>query len=233
MFELMTVKPAVANAVAEAQKLNLTTSQAEITFDDVVFQYVKGKEILKGLTFKVRYFCRTHLQRCTGEKLASGACWKSCCHCWRVWFGEVDDYPITLSVFGTKQWHNISGGQRHQVTDYSMRQKRKLLKMSVFFLTRSVDMDSLRKNIAIVPQDTVLFHNTIWYCCTLHFVEEKKVLEAPESFAFRHNIRYGDLDATDKRVMTAARMAELHETVIGWPAGEKGAGHSNKQGWRS
>jgi len=59
-----------------------------------------------------------------------------------------------------------------------------------------VDLHSLRKNIAIVPQDSVLFHNTI-----------------------HHNIRYGDLTASEEQVFRAARMAELHETIQDWPKG--------------
>ncbi len=63
---------------------------------------------------------------------------------------------------------------------------------------RSVDMEDLRRHVAIVPQDTVLFHDTIW-----------------------HNISYGDLEAPEDRVLSAARMAELHESVIKWPSGYK------------
>jgi len=59
-----------------------------------------------------------------------------------------------------------------------------------------VDLDSLRRNIAIVPQDSVLFHNTI-----------------------HHNIRYGDLSASEEQIFRAARMAELHETIEDWPKG--------------
>ena len=41
----------------------------------------------------------------------------------------------------------------------------------------AVDIESLRKAIAIVPQDSVLFHNTI-----------------------KHNIAYGKLSASDDQV---------------------------------
>jgi len=60
----------------------------------------------------------------------------------------------------------------------------------------AVDMESLRKEIAIVPQDSVLFHNTI-----------------------RHNIAYGDLAASDDDVFRAAKMAELHTSILDWPNG--------------
>ncbi|XP_055911187.1 iron-sulfur clusters transporter ABCB7, mitochondrial isoform X1 [Eupeodes corollae] len=59
---------------------------------------------------------------------------------------------------------------------------------------RDVDIHSLRKSIAVVPQDSVLFHDTILY-----------------------NINYGDLSKTQEDVEKAARMADLHESIIGWP----------------
>ena len=55
---------------------------------------------------------------------------------------------------------------------------------------RDVSQASLRKNIAIVTQDTFLFHTTI--------------LE---------NIRYGRLDATDEEVYAAAQQAYAHEFI--------------------
>jgi len=55
---------------------------------------------------------------------------------------------------------------------------------------------SLRDNIAVVPQDTVLFNESLMY-----------------------NIRYGNLDATDEEVMTAAKKAHLHDTVLSFPKG--------------
>lgn len=59
---------------------------------------------------------------------------------------------------------------------------------------RELDLDSLRKAIAIVPQDSVLFHDTI-----------------------QHNIKYGNLSKNQEDVENAARMAELHDSIIKWP----------------
>ncbi|XP_065076840.1 iron-sulfur clusters transporter ABCB7, mitochondrial isoform X2 [Ochlerotatus camptorhynchus] len=59
---------------------------------------------------------------------------------------------------------------------------------------RDVNLDSLRKAIAIVPQDSVLFHDSI-----------------------RHNIHYGDLSKGQEEVEEAARMADLHESIRRWP----------------
>ncbi|KAI9894214.1 MAG: Iron-sulfur clusters transporter atm1, mitochondrial [Vezdaea aestivalis] len=61
---------------------------------------------------------------------------------------------------------------------------------------REVDLDSLRRAIGVVPQDTPLFNNTI-----------------------EHNIRYGRVDASDAEVQAAARRARVHETVERLPDG--------------
>ena len=59
-----------------------------------------------------------------------------------------------------------------------------------------VTQTSLRAAIGMVPQDTVLFNDTI-----------------------RYNIRYGRPDATDEEVEEAARMAQIHDFVISLPKG--------------
>uniref|UniRef100_A0A2R5L9K5 ATP-binding cassette sub-family B member 6 n=1 Tax=Ornithodoros turicata TaxID=34597 RepID=A0A2R5L9K5_9ACAR len=60
----------------------------------------------------------------------------------------------------------------------------------------TVKQRSLRQAIGIVPQDTVLFNNNI-----------------------RYNIRYGRVDASDTEVEDAARAAELHDQILGFPQG--------------
>lgn len=61
---------------------------------------------------------------------------------------------------------------------------------------RRVQLPSLRAQIGIVPQDTVLFSGTI-----------------------RDNIRYGRLDASEAEIEAAARMANAHEFICQLPAG--------------
>jgi ABC-type transport system involved in Fe-S cluster assembly fused permease/ATPase subunit len=61
---------------------------------------------------------------------------------------------------------------------------------------REVTQSSLRAAIAIVPQDTVLFNDTILY-----------------------NIRYGRPDASDEEVYEAARAAHIHDFIVSLPAG--------------
>lgn len=59
---------------------------------------------------------------------------------------------------------------------------------------RNVTLDSLRKCIGVVPQDTVLFNDTIF-----------------------HNIHYGCLSATEEEVFDAARLAAIHDTIMNFP----------------
>jgi ABC-type transport system involved in Fe-S cluster assembly fused permease/ATPase subunit len=61
---------------------------------------------------------------------------------------------------------------------------------------RDVTQASLRRAIAIVPQDTVLFNDTIYY-----------------------NILYGRPDATREDVEQAARAAHIHERIVAFPDG--------------
>ncbi|GAA5929243.1 hypothetical protein JCM1841_004754 [Sporobolomyces salmonicolor] len=57
-----------------------------------------------------------------------------------------------------------------------------------------IELESLRKVIGVVPQETPLFHSDIM-----------------------HNIRYGRLDATDEEVKEAARLANVSKTIEGLP----------------
>jgi ABC-type multidrug transport system fused ATPase/permease subunit len=54
----------------------------------------------------------------------------------------------------------------------------------------NVTQDSLRENIAVVPQEPLLFHRTI-----------------------RENIAYGKSDATDEEVVTVAKKAKAHDFI--------------------
>lgn len=61
---------------------------------------------------------------------------------------------------------------------------------------RDVTMSSLRTQIGIVPQETMLFSTTV-----------------------RENIRYGRLDATDEEIEQAAKDANAHEFIMQLPEG--------------
>ena len=62
--------------------------------------------------------------------------------------------------------------------------------------TRSVTQGSLRQAICIVPQDTVLFNDTVAY-----------------------NIAYGRVGATQEEVEAAARAARIHDFIVSTPDG--------------
>lgn len=59
---------------------------------------------------------------------------------------------------------------------------------------RNVTQDSLRKSIGIVPQDTVLFNDTIFY-----------------------NIAYGNFNASYEEVIAASKRAHIHDFIMSLP----------------
>jgi ATP-binding cassette subfamily B protein len=61
---------------------------------------------------------------------------------------------------------------------------------------RTLTQGSLRRAVGIVPQDTVLFNDTVAY-----------------------NIRYGRMDASDDEVHAAAQAAQIHEFIAKSPRG--------------
>ncbi len=58
----------------------------------------------------------------------------------------------------------------------------------------SVTQDSLRQQIALVPQDPILFHRSLM-----------------------DNIRYGRIEASDEEVLAAAKMANCHDFIMKFP----------------
>ena len=60
----------------------------------------------------------------------------------------------------------------------------------------TVTQDSLRENIAVIPQDTMLFHRTLF-----------------------ENIKYGRFNATDDEVIEASKAAHIHEFITNLPDG--------------
>ncbi len=77
---------------------------------------------------------------------------------------------------------------------------------------KDVRLDSLYRQIALVPQDTILFGGPI-----------------------RDNIRYGREDATEEEIIAASTAAHAHEFIVGFPdgyqtiVGEKGINLSGGQ----
>uniref|UniRef100_A0A671PQS3 Iron-sulfur clusters transporter ABCB7, mitochondrial n=1 Tax=Sinocyclocheilus anshuiensis TaxID=1608454 RepID=A0A671PQS3_9TELE len=61
---------------------------------------------------------------------------------------------------------------------------------------RDVSLESLRKAVGVVPQDAVLFHNTIFY-----------------------NLLYGNINATAEDVYRVAKLAGIHDAILRMPHG--------------
>ena len=59
---------------------------------------------------------------------------------------------------------------------------------------RDVSLDSLRKAIGVVPQDTVLFHDSIMY-----------------------NLQYGNFKATQDEIYEAAKKSDIHNAIMKMP----------------
>ncbi|OIW33536.1 hypothetical protein CONLIGDRAFT_569741 [Coniochaeta ligniaria NRRL 30616] len=61
---------------------------------------------------------------------------------------------------------------------------------------KDVTIDSVRRYIGVVPQDTILFNETLMY-----------------------NLQYANPDATEEDVFEACRAAAIHDRIIGFPDG--------------
>lgn len=59
---------------------------------------------------------------------------------------------------------------------------------------RDMQLEGLRRAISVVPQDPVLFNNTIEY-----------------------NLHYGNFEASSEQVIQASQMAEIHDSIQRWP----------------
>ncbi|KAJ5206340.1 ABC transporter integral membrane type 1 [Penicillium cf. griseofulvum] len=125
-------------------------------------------------------------------------------HFENVTFGYHPDRPILKNATFT-----IPAGQKFAIVGPSGCGKSTILRLLFRFYDvqsgrilidgqdiRDVTVDSLRKAIGVVPQDTPLFNDTI-----------------------AHNIRYGRIDASDEEVRRAAERAHIHKLIDGLPDG--------------
>lgn len=123
-----------------------------------------------------------------------------------VRFGYHDDRPILKDLS-----FRVAAGHRVAIVGASGAGKSTIARLLYRFYDidegaieidgqdiRSVTLDSLRKAIAVVPQDTVLFNTSI-----------------------RENIAYGNADASNDAIDRAIRMAHLDDFIAGLPNGDK------------
>ena len=124
-----------------------------------------------------------------------------------VAFRDVDFFYVKDRQILSGVSFSIEAGQRVAVVGHSGSGKSTLARLLYRFYEvsrgailingkdiRDVRQASLRAAIGIVPQDTVLFNDTILY-----------------------NIRYGRTDATEDEVMEAARAAHIHDFIQSLP----------------
>lgn len=117
-------------------------------------------------------------------------------------------YKGTKALFQNKSI-NINAGQKVGLVGYSGGGKSTFVNLilRLYDVTngtilidgqdiRDVTQDSLRKNIAMIPQDPSLFHRSLM-----------------------ENIRYGRIDASDEEVIDAAKKAHAHEFISTLPQG--------------
>ena len=149
MFQLMNETPNIKSSI-NSKMMGFTAEDANITFDNIIFEYIEGQKILNGLSFHVPPGKRVAIVGGSGS-------------------GKSTIVRLLYRFFEPKSGSITIGG--HDIN--------------------AIDLDCLRKHIAIVPQDSVLFHNTI-----------------------KHNINYGNLDASEHQVTSAAQMAEIHNAIL-------------------
>ena len=152
MFGLL-AQPAEVVDAPDAGPLAVTGG--EIVFEEVRFSYEPGREILKGLSFRVG----------PGQKLAL------------VGHSGSGKSTVGRLLF---RFYDVTGGAiRIDGQDI-----------------REVTQTSLHAQIGVVPQDTVLFNDTI-----------------------RYNIAYGRDEADEAAVVAAAKAARIHDFIMSLPDG--------------
>ncbi|MGA8576990.1 MAG: ABC transporter ATP-binding protein [Candidatus Cybelea sp.] len=133
----------------------LPSVAGEIAFENVVFSYGEGRDVLKGISFHVR----------PGEVAA--------------FVGPSGAGKTTITQL-VPRFYDPQGG-RVLVDGHDL---------------RAVTLESLRRDIGIVTQETYLFHDTV-----------------------ANNLRYGKPDATDAELEAAARAANIADFIARLPNG--------------
>lgn len=152
VFEILDADPEINKGTFEINESNIS---GNLEFNDLVFSYVEGEQVLKGFDLKVQ----------PGQKIAI--------------VGKTGAGKTTVANLLTRFYELDSGEillDGRNITD--------------------ITKESLRKNIAIVLQDTVLFSDTI-----------------------RNNIRYGNENATDEQIYEAAKNANISSFIEHLPDG--------------
>eukprot|EP00742_Colponemidia_sp_Colp-10_P007986 GILJ01008618.1.p1 GENE.GILJ01008618.1~~GILJ01008618.1.p1 ORF type:complete len:697 (+),score=108.01 GILJ01008618.1:50-2140(+) len=121
-----------------------------------------------------------------------------------VWFGYDSSNPLLRGLS-----FEVEGGTKTAVVGASGSGKSTILRLLYRFYdvqsgricidgqdVRDLNVDSLRQRIGVVPQDCVLFNESILY-----------------------NVKYGRIGATEEEVFGAAKMAHIHDAIMAMPRG--------------
>ena len=151
---------------------NMEDGKGVITFKNVCFSYIPGKEVLHNFDFEVRAGHKIALVGATGS-------------------GKTTVVNLLMRFYDVDSGEILIDGVN----------------------IRDINCDELRKNTAIVLQDTVLFADTV-----------------------ENNIKYSKEDATREDVMGAAKMSHSHNMIKHLPEGYDTvlteSGHNLSQGQR-
>ena len=182
MFSLMARQQEVADAPG-APDLRTQGVAVDLRFEDVHFAYDAARPILRGISFVVP----------AGQTVAvvgpSGAGKSTLARLLYRFYDVGNMPPRSAAAHAALPPEGAAadlgrpgvGGGRILIAGQDI---------------RSVTQASVRRAIGIVPQDTVLFNDTVAY-----------------------NIRYGRPDASDAQVQAAARAAHIHDFIAGTPQG--------------
>ncbi|RMB07672.1 ABC transporter transmembrane domain-containing protein [Eilatimonas milleporae] len=165
---------AAAQAAQESQAtqtlrgdMGAAAGAGELVFDTVRFSYLPGKPVLKGISFTVG----------RGKTVAivggSGA-------------GKSSIIRLLMRLYDPDGPSGADGGSGEKGGDIRLNG----------VSTRALPLDALRQAIAIVPQDTVLFNDSIAY-----------------------NIAFGRPGCARGEIERAAKLAHIHDRVMAMPDG--------------
>uniref|UniRef100_A0AC34QV78 Uncharacterized protein n=1 Tax=Panagrolaimus sp. JU765 TaxID=591449 RepID=A0AC34QV78_9BILA len=219
MFSLMNLKSNIIEK-PNATDLIVSPTNSTIVFKDVHFGYLPNQPILKGLTLEIPTGKKVAIVGGSGsgkstlvrllyrlydaQKDLIVSPTNSTIVFKDVHFGYLPNQPIlkglTLEIPTGKKVAIVGGSGSGKSTLvrllYRLYDAQKGDITINGQLTRDVTLKSLRQAVSIVPQDSVLFHDTIFY-----------------------NLLYGNTKATKEEVYNVAKMADIHDAVLRMPNG--------------
>ncbi|OUS46457.1 ABC family transporter: mitochondrial ATM1-like protein [Ostreococcus tauri] len=154
MFDIMSTESKIPDGAVELPE---SAGGAELELDDVSFAYGNGRDVLKGVSLKLK----------PGESVGI--------------VGPSGSGKSTLLRLILRVYDVTSGKVKLDGHD-----------------VRELTLSSLRDSVAVIPQDTVLFNDTL-----------------------EHNIRYGRPTASEEQVAMAATRARLDKTIEQMPNGRQ------------